>query len=441
MNQLSDLFKQHIQKLTKQYSEIITKYHYEQIVIHSGTLTYHFLDDMPFPFKANPHFVYWVPVTDNPDCFVIVKPGEKPTLLYFQAMDYWYEVPQDPSGFWTSEFNIKIVTSEEDIKKELPKNLSNTALISAHQDHFSGYGFKAINPDNLMNEFHYLRASKSPYEQYCMKQASLLGAKAHTVAKDAFFAGKSEYDIHLLYMSSIGFSENQLPYGNIVAINEHGATLHYTKVERQEQNNLYSFLLDAGAEFNGYASDITRTYSYKKDEFHDMIEALNAEQLKLIDQLKVGDPYPDTHIRSHHAIARILSDFKFVNLPASDIVEKRISHIFYPHGIGHLLGLQVHDIGGFMEGSHGGFIQRPDGHPYLRLTRKIEDGFVFTIEPGLYFIDMLLNELKKSDNSKYVNWEKVSSFIKYGGIRIEDNVLVTTAGVENFTRQAFASLG
>ena len=382
----------------------------------------------------------WVPVTDNPNCYLIIKPGIKPQLLYFKAMDYWHEMPKDPSGFWVDQFDIKMIASFDEMKNELPKNLSNTAYIGAYGNQFSEFGFKSVNPEVLMNEFHWLRGSKSEYEQHCMKEASLLGAKAHTAAKHAFYDGKSEYEIHLTYMNAIGFMEYQLPYGNIIALNEHASTLHYTKVEHERKSDLFSFLIDAGAEVNGYASDITRTYSYKKDEFQDMIDALDAEQLKLIDQLKVGEGYPETHLRSHFAIARILSDFKFVNLKAEDIVEKRISSTFYPHGIGHLLGLQVHDIGGFMEGPHGGFIQRPDGHPFLRLTRKIEENFVFTIEPGLYFIGMLLDELKKSDNSKYVNWEKVGKFMKYGGIRIEDNVLVKQSGTENFTRWAFKTV-
>src|SRR6185295_2879414 len=122
------------------------------------------------------------------------------------------------------------------------------------------------------------------------------------------------------------------------------------------------------------------------------------------------------------------------------LVQRRITSTFLPHGVGHFLGLQVHDVAGFMADRSGRTIPKPEGHPYLRLTRVIEPGFVFTIEPGLYFIDTLLADLKKSDNAKYVNWEKVGGFRKYGGIRIEDNIVVTETGNENLTRLAFSDV-
>src|SRR5205085_10924943 len=130
----------------------------------------------------------------------------------------------------------------------------------------------------------------------------------------------------------------------------------------------------------------------------------------------------------------------FVKLDADAIVEKGISSAVFPHGVGHFPGLQLHDVAGFMADPSGKTIPKPEGHPYLRLTRKVEPRFVFTVEPGLYFIDPLLAELRKSDNAKYVDWPRVDSFRKYGGIRIEDNVVVTEGGHENLTRKAFAAV-
>jgi Xaa-Pro dipeptidase len=128
-----------------------------------------------------------------------------------------------------------------------------------------------------------------------------------------------------------------------------------------------------------------------------------------------------------------------VKLPAEAIVDARITAAFFPHGLGHLLGLQTHDVGGFQAGPAGGTIPRPDGHPFLRATRVLEEGYVVTIEPGLYFIDALLGELKASDNNRFVDWAKVDNFRKFGGIRIEDNVVAKAAGPENLTRDAFST--
>jgi Xaa-Pro dipeptidase len=150
--------------------------------------------------------------------------------------------------------------------------------------------------------------------------------------------------------------------------------------------------------------------------------------------------YPDLHLLAHQKIARILADFQFVkDLDVNGIVEKRISNVFFPHGLGHFLGLQVHDVGGFQKDALGTCIAKPEGHPYLRLTRVVEPSHVFTIEPGFYFIETLLADLKNSGNAKYINWTKVDNFRQFGGIRIEDDVVVTDNGHENLTRQAFAS--
>ena len=111
-----------------------------------------------------------------------------------------------------------------------------------------------------------------------------------------------------------------------------------------------------------------------------------------------------------------------------------------PHGIGHLLGIQVHDVAGFMENENGTTIDPPSGHPYLRLTRVLEEDMVLTIEPGLYIIDMLLDNLRGTPAESLVNWSAVDALRPFGGIRIEDNVRVLSDGCENLTRDAFAEL-
>ncbi|MXW51108.1 MAG: M24 family metallopeptidase, partial [Gammaproteobacteria bacterium] len=116
------------------------------------------------------------------------------------------------------------------------------------------------------------------------------------------------------------------------------------------------------------------------------------------------------------------------------------SRTFMPHGLGHLLGVQTHDVGGWQTTPEGSEAPPPDAHATLRLTRTIEAGMVFTIEPGLYFIPMLLSRLRKEANAREVNWPQVESMTPWGGARIEDNVLVMEGGARNLTREAFAAL-
>jgi Xaa-Pro dipeptidase len=105
-----------------------------------------------------------------------------------------------------------------------------------------------------------------------------------------------------------------------------------------------------------------------------------------------------------------------------------------------LLGIQVHDVAGFMENENGTAIDPPSGHPYLRLTRVLEEDMVLTIEPGLYFIDMLLDNLRGTPAETLVEWSAVDELRPFGGIRIEDNIRVLADGHENLTRDAFADL-
>ena len=105
-----------------------------------------------------------------------------------------------------------------------------------------------------------------------------------------------------------------------------------------------------------------------------------------------------------------------------------------PHGLGHFLGLQVHDVAGHQAAPEGGTKEPPARHPFLRTTRTIEEGQVFTIEPGLYFIPMLLREHRAGDTAACFDWDLVDRLTPCGGIRIEDNVLVTADGHRNLTR-------
>jgi Xaa-Pro dipeptidase len=430
-DQLATLYRAHITVLKLRHDRALEATGFDHAVIFSGAQKLQFLDDMSYPFKVNPHFKWWVPVVDNPHCAIIYSPGAKPKLIYYQPVDYWHKVADPPGGWWVAPFDIEIVTEPDAVKLHLPKK-GKTAFIGEGQD----------NPEALLNRLHFDRAWKTEYELECLRIANEIGARGHLAAEKAFRGGESEYEIHLAYLRAVEHAEEELPYGNIIAINDNAAVLHYYKhgKERLDRKSRHSFLIDAGAAFNGYASDITRTYSQKKDEFHDLIEAMNDAQQELCEAIEPKVNYINVHLLAHRKIAEILSKFKFVSLDAEAIVEKKISGTFFPHGVGHYLGLQVHDVGGFQKDAGGTIIAKPEGHPYLRLTRVVEPSHVFTIEPGLYFIEPLLAELRKSPEAKHVNWKKVDDFRKYGGIRIEDDVQVTDNGHENLTRDAFAKV-
>ena len=213
--------------------------------------------------------------------------------------------------------------------------------------------------------------------------------------------------------------------------------MRYQMLEASPPLERHSLLIDAGAEFAGYASDITRTHSRRDADFAALIEHMDRMQQILCSSIRPGIDWRGVHLQAHRLLGDVLRDTGIITCGAEDAIASATTSVFLPHGIGHLLGLEVHDVGGIMRSPEGGDILRPEGHPYLRLTRTLEEGFVVTIEPGLYFIPQLLEAARADDRSTRINWSRVDSLRKFGGIRIEDDLAVTATGHEDLTRDAF----
>ncbi|MGB5624162.1 MAG: Xaa-Pro dipeptidase [Woeseiaceae bacterium] len=436
---LDALYASHIQAVTRRHDHALEQAGASHAVIYSGNPKVAFLDDNNYPFKANPHFVSWVPLTRLPYSYIVYTPGEIPVLVYFQPRDYWHVVPGMPDGYWTDLFDIRIVHAIEDVAAHLPDRREQCIVIGEFDDQALAYGIDRINPSSAVNILHFARGNKTNYELAIMRLASQRGAAGHRAAETAFREGCSEFEIHRAYCKAVSHTEPELPYGNIVALNTHGAVLHYTDLDRAPPEVVNSFLIDAGAQVHGYASDITRTYSYRDRRFQNLIDRMDTMQREIVAQVEVGVDYRELHIATHKMLANILVDAELANGDPDTLLETGVTSAFFPHGLGHLLGVQVHDVGGFMESESGSIIDPPSGHPYLRLTRVLEENMVLTIEPGLYVIDLLLENLRGTPAEAHVNWKTIDWLRPYGGIRIEDNVRVMVNDRENLTRDAFAA--
>jgi len=428
------LFAAHIETVQKRTGTALSATGYESLLVHSGIPPLLFLDDHHLPFRAQAPFKVWAPLADAPDSFVFFAPGRKPLLLLNQPVDYWHKSPSMPDGYWTRAFDIVSCATQEAARAALPKDLSRTAFIGAPFPELLAWGPAAINPEHLIAQLDYARAAKTPYETAALREANVLGMRGHLAAERAFRGGASEFEIALEFMKACGQREQELPYNPIVALNENGAVLHYQFQQRRAPVKLHSLLIDAGAEFAGYASDITRTHSHGDAEFAGIIRGFDVLQLKLCAQVRAGLDWRDFHQASYRAISEFLREIGVLNVTADQAVESALTSVFYPHGIGHLLGIQVHDVGGRQRDASGGEIERPYNHPFLRLTRKLEDGFVVTVEPGFYFIDQLLDEARSKPLGKMIEWKRVEQLKKFGGVRIEDDVVARPHGHENLTR-------
>jgi Xaa-Pro dipeptidase len=432
---LATLYDGHLRQMAVRADKALAQQGYDGLIVGSGSLRYLYLDDNSYPFKPNPQYRAWVPDA-APDCFVVYRPGSRPRLVFHQPDDYWYLPPSVPEGYWVPAFELEVVRSPAELRRFVTTG-SRWAVLGELGPATDGLGDH--DPPALLSMLDYARAAKTPYEVECMVRASATGVRAHRAAEAAFRSGASEYEIHLAYCRAADVREEELPYNNIIAFGTHAAVLHYQHLDRERPRAAPSFLIDAGARFAGYCSDITRTHGSAAGPFTALIEALDAAQQVLVGQVRPGTDYREIHLAAHRAIAGILVEHGIVRGTADAALGSGLTSVFFPHGIGHLLGLQVHDIGGLMAGPEDGQRPRPEGHPYLRLTRDLEDGFVVTIEPGIYFIDSLLARVAADGRGKAIDWKLVEALKPCGGIRIEDNVVARRDAPRNLTREAFAA--
>jgi Xaa-Pro dipeptidase len=432
------LYSDHLAVMRERADAALARAGFDHLVVPSGNLHYQLFDDRDYPYAANPQFKAWLPLTRNPGSWLVYTPGSKPRLVYLQPFDYWHVVPQAPNGYWVEHFDVVVVRTPEEALQHLPKSSTRCATLGEAQSALGDY--TPNNPQAVIDYLEYHRAFKTPYEIAMMRMATRRGVRGHHAAERAFRAGASEFGIHLAYCQAAGQDAAELPYANIVALNEHGAVLHYTELGRLPPTPVRSFLIDAGGSHGGYACDITRTYSADPgDEFQALIDAVDVAQQAMCAQVRAGFDYRQLHLDAHLALAGILQDFGIIKVSPQAALDTGVSAAFFPHGIGHGIGLQVHDVAGFAASDAGGTIAKPEGHRYLRLTRVLEPGMVVTIEPGIYFIDMLLAKLKQDGHADSVDWARVDAFRPYGGIRIEDDVACTDGEPLNLTREGFAA--
>jgi Xaa-Pro dipeptidase len=439
---LASEYGAHLAILDQRLDEALRATGFDGAVIFAGDERVVFRDDQTYPFRVEPYFKAWVPLTQAAGSFLRLVPGQRPMLVYKQVDDYWHEPPSDPEGYWTQHFDIRVAKTDAEARKLSGSGARWVAIGSAAERVARGGGAAtqpAINDPRFLNHLDFTRAVKTTYELLCMRGAQAMAVRGHLAVAAAFKQGATELELHQAYLAASGQRETELPYPNIIGLNEHAATLHYQRLRADSPAVKRSLLIDAGAEFLGYAADITRTYSASaEDDFAALIASMEALQQRVCEEVKPGVDFVVLHAFTHRQLAAVLRDHKLVTCSADEAVSTGITRGFLPHGLGHLLGLQVHDAGGRLADSTGRKREPPAQDPYLRLTRTLTPGIVVTIEPGLYFIPSLLRALLAKHEAK-LNRAMIERLVPFGGIRIEDDVEITANGHRNLTRDAFAA--
>ncbi len=289
-------YASHVARVQKQWERALEAEGFSAVIVHSGRPIISFLDDYIYSFRANPQFLAWLPLTHHHDSVLLIQPGTKPQLWYYQPEDYWHMPPSDPEAWWAEHFDVHVVTAADSWKAALSGLKGQVAVLGDSAELLAALPKFSINPDSLIMRLHLQRTRKTDYELACMRQASRQASAAHKAARVAFMSGRSEYDIHLAYLARVQQNDAELPYHSIVALNEHAAVLHYQQRERQTAAESRSFLIDAGACHYAYAADVTRTYAAHSGEFSDLITAMDQIEQQLASQVRVGLSYPALHL-------------------------------------------------------------------------------------------------------------------------------------------------
>ena len=435
-----ELYGQHLVEKSRRFQDILVATQFDEMVIASGDSKMQFSDDMAYPFVANPYFREWVPLGKRAGSYVQISSSlDRPRLFLLCVEDIWHTAPQSlPAGF-EQGWDIVEYASLAELRKHLSSREQGTAYID--ENNTLGVVAECWNPKSVTDQIDYQRRGKTVYEQDCVRQANRLAVPAHRAAHAAFMAGASELEIAAAYLRGCDCSENEMPYGIIAGVNEHAAVLHHHNLDKQRPTPR-SFLIDAGVAMNGYASDITRTYAYDSgSDFAALIEAMDQSQQELVAGGGIGKNPVDLHVLSHLKVAEILRQFDVLQVSPEEAFANDITKTFYPHGLGHHLGCNVHDKGSNLANAQGDLLPAPEKYPKLRSAAPMVANQIHTVEPGLYFIPALLDKLRQSDQAVNINWSRVEDFLPYGGIRIEDNIVVHGDGsLENLTRAAFREI-
>lgn len=431
----AELYQEYAAHVAAQFKisqQLLVEHEFDGLLIAAGSEQSPFRDDYTYPFKANPYFKTWVPLLNRAHCYIWIDvKATKPVLFLYQPIDIWHQVDPLTDGAILAAFDLRVLSSPGELEKEINSSPRLAFIGPSQECHLVDV---SVNPEPLLAALDYRRAYKSPYEWKCIRLANEKAAIGHRAAAAAFRGGATEYEIHMAYLQATAQLDEDLPYGNIIALNEHASVLHYTQKDRQSPAEHRSFLIDAGATVGGYAADISRTYAFAGGLFQSLVTAMDKLQQEIVAHIRIGESYLDLHLYAHRRIAELLVVVGLVKTSAEDAVELGLTALFFPHGLGHLLGAQVHDLGGWQVDPKGLLQPPPQQHPYLRLTRPIEEEQVFTIEPGLYFIPSLLNPAGSGELGRWIDWGLVGQLLPYGGIRIEDNIYVDKEGPINLTR-------
>ena len=379
--------------------------------------------DQCYDFRAHPEF-RWLTEEKRPGSVLAFDPREgwtRFTPAATEAERVWDGVTEEPSGPYL-----------EDLKSWLGERQNRpTAFLGSVTEDVEYY--QALT-DGLRQGLMQARRAKDGSEIVKMRLAEAATRAGHEAAAKVIRPGVTERQIQIeLEAAFLRAGADRTGYGSIVGTGPNSVVFHFTPSSRVVAPGDV-VLIDAGAEVDGYVIDVTRTYpadgifTPRQQEVYDIL--LTAER-NACDRCRIGVEWLDFHTQCALELAEGLSRLGIFTGSAEAAVESEAFALFMPHGIGHMVGLGVRDASGAAPGRSG---ENKAAGVRVRCDLPLESGYVMTVEPGIYFIPALLNDVARREKfASEINWSVVDAYLDLGGMRIEDNILVTDGDPMNLT--------
>lgn len=399
-----------------------------------------------FRYRQDSNFLYFIGI-DMPGLMATIDTATGDTTLYGD------DIPVE-SAIWTGVLpKLTSWAEKSGISKLKPFSSLESDLKAAQKVHYLppyrydrkiylsevfGLSVQEIQngvSEDLIKAIVSLRSYKSDEEVEQIEDAlNRATAKLHVDAMKMAMPGTYEYEVAGQIESTMLKNLCAPAYGIICSV--HGEILHNVTYDNKLEEGKM-LLIDAGAENPmRYASDITRTTpvggkfnTQQKAVYEIVLNALNSA----IELIRPGVTYQSIHFEAAKIMTRGLIELGLMKGDADEIVAKGAHALFFPHGLGHMMGLDVHDMEDLGEDyvGYNEATKRSElfGTAYLRLGRELEPGFVLTSEPGLYFVPILIEKWRNEGKfTEHINYNALEPYMNFGGIRIEDNILVTVDG-------------
>ncbi|KFY17761.1 hypothetical protein V492_00429 [Pseudogymnoascus sp. VKM F-4246] len=388
-------------------------------------------------FRQRRYF-YYLSGCAVPDCQLTYDIESEKLTLFIPAIDpdsvIWSGLPlseKEASAIYDVD-QVRTIPQVNQVLGTAQSKKTVFAIAGQVPDDVTFLDFEHTDFDLLKPAIEECRVVKDEYEVAITRRANEVTTIAHTAVLKAVKHAKNERELEALFLErSIANGCKNQSYTPIFAAGTSAATLHYLKNDQPLDGKL-NLLLDGGAEYNCYASDITRTFpingkfSKESREIYDIV--LHMQEV-CINMLKEGVAWDDVHLEAHKVAIEGLLKIGILQGDKEDILKSRTSVAFYPHGVGHYLGMDTHDTGGNPNPADKDTMFR-----YLRLRGKLPAGSIVTVEPGIYFCNFIIEPyLQDPVHSAYINFEVLKKYWDVGGVRIEDNILITKDGYENLT--------